>query len=120
MIITEDPFDSSKERRAGHRERAPELLRDNQIDFTVNNGGAHLLVTYRNVYDMPRRIDFWPGTGLWIPQETGGRGRGIFKLIRYINHRRKPPCPTIEDQMKEAEEVLTKNGPSTSSGSSTP
>jgi hypothetical protein len=114
-------WDNSKERRAGHRARAPELLKAAEISFSSNNAGAHLIVAFVGLDGNGHRIDFYPGTGLWIPQ-GGRRGRGIFKLIRYVIHRRKPPCPepeSIETQMRNAESILVENGPTTPSGPST-
>ncbi|KVD35460.1 hypothetical protein WI84_16470 [Burkholderia ubonensis] len=50
-------------RRARNREQSNLLLRENGYDFDVRNGAAHLIVrTARGV------IDFWPGTGKWIPR----------------------------------------------------
>jgi hypothetical protein len=51
------------------------LLRDRDIPFVVKNGGAHIIVN--------GRIDFWPGTGLWI-ERGGPRGRGVKDLLRHI------------------------------------
>lgn len=56
-----------------------EVLKAHGINFTLKNGGAHLVVKGKSV------IDFWPGTGLWIDRGNSASGRGVFKLIKYIN-----------------------------------
>ena len=69
----------SAERRAHHRESSPAMLRGAGVRFETFNGGAHLVVESGN-----SRIDFWPGTGLWIPRDGTRRGRGVRKLLAKI------------------------------------
>ena len=70
---------ASQEKRQQNRENSAEVLKAHGINFTSKNGGAHLVVKEKSI------IDFWPGTGLWIDRENSASGRGVFKLIKYIN-----------------------------------
>lgn len=72
----ESKKEESRQRRAGHRERAPVTLRQNSVAFTSHNDGAHLVVE--------QRIDYWPGTGLWRDKRTGESARGIASLLRHV------------------------------------
>ena len=72
--------DESKERRRSHRDNALILLKQAGILFEEKNGGAHLIVKGNDAY-----IDFWPGTGRWIPRDTKKKGFGVRNLIKYIN-----------------------------------
>lgn len=65
----------SKAKRARNRDLSLKLLRERGVTYTVKNGGAHIIVN--------GRIDFWPGTGLWI-ERGGARGRGVKDLLRHI------------------------------------
>lgn len=76
------PTEESKQRRAHNREASAQLLAGAGIYFASSNAGAHLIVSAHG-----RTVDFWPGTGLWI-ERGGKRGRGVFGLIRSINHPR--------------------------------
>lgn len=69
--------EASQEKRAMNRSYSPAMLRDFGIAFESKNGGAHLVVN--------GRIDFWPGTGLWIDRGTGAKRRGVRNLIAHIN-----------------------------------
>jgi hypothetical protein len=68
--------DESKVRRAGNREKSAAVLAGAGVAFVSNNGGAHLVVE--------DRVDFWPGTGLWIVRKTLHRERGVFKLVKWL------------------------------------
>jgi hypothetical protein len=68
--------EESKERRADNREASAELLRDAGIEFLSKNDGAHLIIE--------GRIDFWPGTGLWVRRSTHLRARGVKALINFV------------------------------------
>lgn len=70
----------SKDRRSSNREQSPQLLRLEGIDFIRKNGGTHLLVYGNN----DTTIDFWPGTGRWIPRNTGFAQFGVKNLIKYV------------------------------------
>lgn len=68
-----------KQKRAENRDKSAALLTANNIHFTTHNGGAHLIVQGDTDF-----IDFWPGTGTWIPRNTNKKGFGVFKLIEYV------------------------------------
>lgn len=67
--------------RAKNRESSPDILRKAGFAFEAKNGGAHLIVRHQN-----KTVDFWPGTGLWLPRNPHAdiKGRGVFKLIRFL------------------------------------
>lgn len=65
----------SVEKRARNRETSAEALTRAGIFFRSYNNGAHLKTV---------DFDFWPGTGLFINQKTGARGRGVFNLIKLL------------------------------------
>lgn len=66
----------SKARRADNRAKSADILTDNDIKFTSHNGGTHLVVE--------ARVDFWPGTGLWMVRNTKIKRRGVFNLLKYL------------------------------------
>lgn len=66
---------ASQEKRANNRRNSLALLDQEGVIFEKKNGGAHLIVE--------QKIDFWPGTGLWI-ERGGKRGRGVHKLLKYL------------------------------------
>ena len=58
--------DEGKRVRAERRATAPEQLRAAGVAFTLNNNGAHLVITV-----CPGLVaDFWPGTELWRRRGT--------------------------------------------------
>jgi len=65
-----------QEKRSANRQSSAEMLRGAGIAFEERNGGAHLIVE--------GRVDFWPGTGLWIQRGTNSKQRGVQALIRFI------------------------------------
>lgn len=69
-------------KRAINRVATARLLMEQQIPFTSQNGGAHLVVHIGS-----RIFDLWPGTGLWIERGTGKRNRGVRTLL---THARNP------------------------------
>lgn len=71
--------EASKLRRAEHREHAPLALARRGFYFEVKNEGAHLIVRAAL-----GKIDYWPGTGLWICR-YGPRGRGLRPLLQHLN-----------------------------------
>ena len=71
----------SKIKRAGNRKHAESELFMLRIPFLKKNDGAHLIV----MPESSRRIDFWPGTGLWI-SHSGDRGRGIKPMLDYLRN----------------------------------
>lgn len=77
-----DAFKILKQRgqrkRASNREKSTKILEEAEINFTVQNNGAHLIITY-----LDKIVDFWPGTGLWIVRH-GHRGRGVYNLLKHL------------------------------------
>lgn len=70
----------SKERRERNREGGAEVLAKAGVSFESKNSGAHLIVTHGG-----KTVDFWPGTGKFIPREKNPRhGRGVFNLLKII------------------------------------
>jgi hypothetical protein len=67
------------ERRQKNTESSTQILIDHAIPFESRNGGAHLIVV---------DYDFWPSTGLFMHRKTKKRGRGVYKLIAAITHRK--------------------------------
>ncbi len=58
------------------------LLRKYEVPFTTNNDGVHLMIQRDKM-----RIDFWPGTGLWIfgnSPDTRRSRRGVFNLLKFL------------------------------------
>lgn len=68
--------EASQKRRASNRENSAEILTRARIPFESKNDGAHLIVD--------GRIDFWPGTGLWIVRGRKQKRRGVRRLIIYV------------------------------------
>lgn len=71
--------EEGQQRRARNRERSPEVLTKAGIRFESKNDGAHLIVQGK-----AEVIDFWPGTGKWIPRGSTQYHIGVFKLIARI------------------------------------
>lgn len=70
----------SSERRASNRNRSADKLKSLGVEFDSKNDGAHLIVTHNGV-----TVDFWPGTGKFIPRTPNPRhGRGIFNLLKLL------------------------------------
>lgn len=69
----------SQERRAFNRQSSAQVLEHHGVKFTSRNGGAHLIVEHNGIC-----VDFWPGTGKWIPRDYDVKGRGVFPLLRYM------------------------------------
>ena len=76
-----DVFNAMKkhrqEKRSKNRDKSPEILTENGIEFESKNMGAHLVVDSKDGL-----IDFWPGTGKFIPRKGSKPGRGVFNLIK--------------------------------------
>ena len=66
-----------KEKRANNRDYSAEYLKARGIEFQSKNVGAHLVVQGKLC-----KIDFWPGTGLFIPRIHGTSGRGVRNLVK--------------------------------------
>lgn len=67
-----------QKKRASNREDSAQLLKGAGISFDTNNGGVHLIVVAQTAI-----VDFWPGTGLWIPRTTKKRSYGVRNLIDF-------------------------------------
>lgn len=72
----------SQEKRANNRHQSTILLEKLGVKFETKNGGTHLIVSGPN-----HLIDFWPGTGRWIPR-CGKGGRGVRNMLRYIERQK--------------------------------
>ncbi len=66
-------------KRAANRVSSADYLRQRGVSFDERNNGAHLIVCCA-----AGKIDFWPGTGLWIARWNGERGRGVRGVIHNI------------------------------------
>jgi hypothetical protein len=94
--MTDDDFSDSEfwraygrqrqEKRASNREQSAKMLTDAGIAFEAKNYGAHLVVD--------GIIDFWPGTGLWMPRGTARRRYGVRNLISHVRSTNKPEAKT--------------------------
>jgi len=69
---------ASRQVKAAKRERAAFELKEKGIDFEFKNYGAHLIVQ--------NRVDFWPGTGLWIIRDSGVKFRGLDNLLAWLEN----------------------------------
>lgn len=69
----------SQRKRADNREYARLVLEASGHYFEVKNDGAHLIVDAAL-----GKIDYWPGTGLWICR-YGPRGRGLQPLMQHLS-----------------------------------
>jgi hypothetical protein len=70
-----------KERKDAARRKAVRTLEENEISFESKNFGSHLIVRYNS-----KIVDFWPGTGAWIPRDNPlYRGKGIHRLLDYLH-----------------------------------
>lgn len=72
----------SQARRADNRESSANILTEHGVQFETKNMGAHLIVSHDG-----HVIDFWPGTGKYIPRSGGRPGRGVFNLLKAIGAR---------------------------------
>lgn len=76
----DNKFLTNKLRRKTNRERSCSLLRFICVDFEVKNDGAHLIVRHNG-----KAVDFWPGTGKYIPREPKPKhGRGVFNMLKLL------------------------------------
>lgn len=69
-----------QEKRRLNRTFSPAQLMAAGIEFEEKNDGAHLIVKKKE----GGFVDFWPGTGLWIDRQSNKKGRGVEKLIFFI------------------------------------
>lgn len=68
-----------KAKKESNLESSTRILEQKGIDFDSCNGGVHLIVRRDG-----KTVDFWPSTGKWIVRKESRKGRGIFKLLRYL------------------------------------
>ena len=80
--IYRDMNEHSKLIREKRRVLAPRVLKKEGVLFSIHNNGAHIIIG-------PRKIDFWPGTGMWKVRGTDHKGFGLGKLIRFINKKER-------------------------------
>ncbi len=73
---------NSQRKRARNRKEGESALFLARIPFLKKNGGAHLIVYPE---DGTRRVDYWPGTGLWRSYWGSHEGRGISSLMAHLN-----------------------------------
>lgn len=90
-----DMKDTSKAKRASHRETSPEILQREGISFYSNNGGVHLICTY-NHKKFTLQADLWPGTGRFqirgdagMGAPRGTKGFGVFNLVKLLKGAKK-------------------------------
>ena len=69
----------SAARRADNRASSAQILAAHSVAHEVKSGGAHIIVTHGE-----KVIDFWPGTGKFIPRGFGRPGRGVFNLLKLL------------------------------------
>ena len=74
--------EESKDRRGRNRAWSAAKLRSEGVPFMSKNDGAHLILKRTG----HAAIDFWPGTGKWIPRGGGEPRRGIRSLLRYLRN----------------------------------
>lgn len=72
-----------QEKRAGNRDNSAAILSRSGVVFESKNLGAHLIVQAGVTV-----VDFWPGTGLWIPRSHHKQGRGVRKLVEFVERQR--------------------------------
>lgn len=73
----------SREKRARNRKNGESELFVRRIPFLKKNSGAHLIVFPD---DPAKRVDYWPGTGLWRSWGGLDEGRGIVSLLKRLGH----------------------------------
>ena len=71
----------SRHKRSQNRKEGERVLLSKRIPFLNKNGGAHLIVWPE---DPKRRVDYWPGTGLWRSYWGTHEGRGIASMLEFI------------------------------------
>jgi hypothetical protein len=71
----------SRAKRSSNRKNGESELFLKGIPFLKKNAGAHLIV---NPEEPKKRVDYWPGTGLWRSYWGSAEGRGIASLLCWI------------------------------------
>lgn len=78
--IFPDLKEESRKRRASNRERSTAMLLHLGLEFDAKNDGAHLIIRHNG-----KTVDFWPGTGKFIPRTPKPKhGRGVFNLLQIL------------------------------------
>ena len=72
---------SSRAKRAANRKNGESVLFLRRVPFLKKNAGAHLIV-YPETPE--RRVDYWPGTGLWQSFWGNKSGRGMDSLLAFL------------------------------------
>jgi hypothetical protein len=72
-----------QEKRESNRDASATILSRAGVVFESKNLGAHLIVQAGATV-----VDFWPGTGLWIPRSHHKQGRGVRKLVEFVERQR--------------------------------
>lgn len=67
-----------REKRKMNTATSPMYLKAHDVYFETKTP-SHL-----HVFGEGCRVDFWPGTGLWIDTKNQRRGRGVKGLVKYI------------------------------------
>jgi hypothetical protein len=67
------------EQKAELRRTGAEALTQHNIPFRECNGGAHLIIQFRD-----RIVDFWPGTERWSIRSANRWGRGVGGLLKFL------------------------------------
>ena len=72
---------ASRDERAQNRANAPGVLSNHRINFTVRNGGAHIVI------EDAKTVDYWPGPQLWIWRgQPDHRRYGLESLLTFLDH----------------------------------
>lgn len=96
---------AGQQRRANNRITSPRILATYGVSFTSHNGGGHLIIRHGDAV-----VDFWPGTGKYVPRtlgtiEPGGTltkadskaGRGVRNLLRMLDKVQSIAEPEADD-----------------------
>lgn len=68
-----------QEKRASNRDDSAVMLTEAGIKYEAKNLGAHLIVEAG-----AKKVDFWPGTGLWMVRGQAAKHRGVRKLMEFV------------------------------------
>jgi hypothetical protein len=83
MGDTGDDFNALKkirqEKRASNRDDSAGMLTEAGIKYESKNLGAHLIVEAGG-----KKVDFWPGTGLWMVRGQPAKRRGVRELMKFV------------------------------------
>ena len=75
----------SRCKKEQNRIQAKTLLKQNNIPYGVYNNGHHWVLEPASGPRAGQKIDYWPGTGVWIPRiDKTTKRRGVLKLLKYL------------------------------------